>query len=336
MFLKSFNKLKSIFRKGRGDDLMDDATPVNDDEIDASKVEKRGLSMVDVKWDEETVASKDKKETSIPNIDAEEESAEISSTAGAQEDSNKGLNREIESLITQDEANVNQEAQSDTTSDSVEEQAADEEFVGDKSLQTAESAIIENAKEPTVEIIDGEKKSPKGSRWAVSAPDTDLSGNWKILVTDDFKEKYDQYLKRLGQPSLVRSVAVSIVEMTTEEVIQTDEGRSLCIKGKNLRGIWDRTLIASGSDFDGKVEQEHTRVPLVTADKEKVEAESWWEDNGTVHRSWLRGGKKYGGGDFESKRYLIDDDKLVCESQFHPQGGDKEKAVIQWIFERVG
>lgn len=179
---------------------------------------------------------------------------------------------------------------------------------------------------------------PKGERWAISSPDVDLSGKWKIVVSEDFKKDYDAYLKNLGQPSLVRSIAVSIVDMTTEEVIQTDNGRSLCIKGKNLRGVWDRTLVASGSDVDSEHGENdaHARIPLVTADKENVEAEAWWEQNGTVHRSWLRGIRKYGGGDFESRRYLADGGtKLICESEFHPQARDKENAVITWTFERV-
>lgn len=200
------------------------------------------------------------------------------------------------------------------------------------------SHVVTNGEKETMHSV-GKIELPRGNRWAVSSPDTDLSGKWKIVVTDEFKKEYDLYLKKLGQPSLVRSVAVSIVEMTTEEVIQSDSGRSLCIKGKNLRGVWDRTIISSGSDYgkDHGEGDEHTRVSLVTADKEKVEAEAWWEDHGTCHRSRLRGVKKYGGGDFESRRYLTDDGKkLVCESEFHPDLGDEEdKAIIHWTFERV-
>ena len=173
----------------------------------------------------------------------------------------------------------------------------------------------------------------------MAASGVDLSGTWKLIASDTFKKQYDSYLKNLGQPSLVRSVAVSIVEMTSEEVIQKDEGRSLCIKGKNLRGVWERTLESSGSDFETAVtDTEHTRVPLLTADKERVEAEAWWEKEGTSHISWLRGVKKYGGGDFESIRYLEDDgNKLVCESVFHPTGSAKSAkgASIRWEFIKV-
>lgn len=179
---------------------------------------------------------------------------------------------------------------------------------------------------------------PNGDRWAISAPHIDLSGNWKIVVDEKFKEEYDLYLKNLGQPSLVRSIAVSIVEMTTEEVVQGDGGRSLLIKGRNLRGVWDRTLFASGSDYDSDFDvgsQDHDQIDLITADNEKVKAEAWWEENGTVHRSYLRGLKKYGGGDFESRRYLEDGGNIfICESVFHPKDG-KEQALVTWKFQKI-
>ena len=182
-----------------------------------------------------------------------------------------------------------------------------------------------------------EHSFPEGERWAIAAPGVDLTAIWKIIVDNDFKESYDKYLKGLGQPSLVRSVAVSIVEMTTEEIIQEKEGRELCIKGKNLRGLWERTLVASGSDHekhhDGTA---HLQVPIVTADKEKVVAEAWWENDGKTHFSILKGVKKYGGGDFQSKRYLESDGNvLVCESMFIPNGSGKEIPSITWKFKRT-
>ena len=209
----------------------------------------------------------------------------------------------------------------------------------DTGNQSSAETVAISSKVSTDEVEETKtniKVKPTGDRWAISDPSVDLTGRWKILVNENFKKEYDAYLKKLGQPSLVRSIAVSIVDMTTEEVIQSNDGRSLCIKGKNLRGIWDRTLLASGSDFDVDHTdfEEHTKVALVTADNEKVEAESWWENEGSVHSSWLRGVKKYGGGDFESQRYL-DGDLLICDSKFHPRGSDKDKAIIRWTFERV-
>lgn len=186
--------------------------------------------------------------------------------------------------------------------------------------------------------VGGRKALPKGERWAIAAPGVDFTAKWKIIVDAEFKVKYDAYLKGLGQPSLVRSVAVSIVEMTIEEIIQEDEGRALCIKGKNLRGLWERTLIASGSDYEDHHEdgKDHLQVPIVTADKEKVQGEAWWEDDGKTHFSILKGVKKYGGGDFESKRYLESDGNvLVCESAFIPNGKGKERASITWKFKRT-
>jgi hypothetical protein len=153
-------------------------------------------------------------------------------------------------------------------------------------------------------------------------------------VTDEFKGQYDNYLKLLGQPSLVRSVAVSIVGLTTEETVQSAQGRELLIRGRNVRGLWERTLTASGADHVSD-EFMPLRTSIITADAEQVEAEAWWEDNGTVHRSWLRGVTKYGGGEFESKRYLEDDGNvLVCESIFHPTDPSREKAEVRWRFQR--
>jgi hypothetical protein len=175
---------------------------------------------------------------------------------------------------------------------------------------------------------------PKGARWAIAAPGIDLSGDWEVIATDEFKNEYDQYLVELGQTMLVRSVALGIIGRTTEETKQTDNGKSLLIRGRNLRGVWDRTLVASGTDI-GHDEYEPLQIPVMSADSEQVEAESWWEEEGTVHVSWLRGVTKYGGGDFESRRYLNDNgDIYVCESTFHPNDALKEPLSLTWRFRR--
>lgn len=141
-------------------------------------------------------------------------------------------------------------------------------------------------------------------------------------VLFSFKEQYDNYLAQLGQPSLVRSIALSIVGLTTEEIQQAKQGRELMIRGQNVRGVWERTLTT-----------EHKDAVVMTADGEQVETESWWEQNGTVHHSWMRGVQKYGGGSFESIRY-IKDGILVCESVFHPDDQDREKVAITWHFSK--
>lgn len=178
----------------------------------------------------------------------------------------------------------------------------------------------------------------KGDRWAVAAPGVDLSGNWTIIATDEFKKTYDRYLEMLGQPFIVRSVALSIVRLTTEETKQGNGGRTLYIHGKNARGVWERILTASGSDeTHSPANFVPDRTPIVTIDHEKVEAEAWWENHGTVHRSWIRGVSKYGGGDFEAKRYLEQGGKvLVCETTFHPFDASREKARVTWRFLRNG
>jgi len=179
-------------------------------------------------------------------------------------------------------------------------------------------------------------------RWAMAAPDVDLSGSWALITDDAFKKEYDQYLCNLGFNRITRGVACSLISRTMEETKQSEGGRKLYLNGKNPKGKWTRTLVASGyPDFHthptkkpGR-DYQHSKSFIKTADAEDVSAEAWWEDRGTVHRSWLRGGTKYGGGDFESLRYLKNDGSvLVCKSIFHPKDLSKPDAVVTWRFKR--
>mmetsp|Transcript_20244 Transcript_20244/g.46879 ORF Transcript_20244/g.46879 Transcript_20244/m.46879 type:complete len:185 (+) Transcript_20244:729-1283(+) len=175
---------------------------------------------------------------------------------------------------------------------------------------------------------------PRGDRWAVAK--VDLSGNWKLVETDEFKVEYEEYLRRLGKIALFRSIALSFIGWTTEETRQSNEGRSLHIVGKNPRGVWERTLLASGATT-GESDFTPLRHATVTGENEPVEAESWWEQGGTVHRSWMRGVTKYGGGDFESVRYLEQNGKVyVCESTFHHAQEGLEDARVTFRFLREG
>jgi hypothetical protein len=181
---------------------------------------------------------------------------------------------------------------------------------------------------------------PIGDRWAISAPDIDLSGKWELIITKEFKKEYDIYLGRLGQPKLVRSVALSppVIGKTFEELIQTDSGRSLFIHGVNIRGTWDRTLVASGTSLKDN-DFIPLQVPITTVDSEPVEAESWWEDQGRVHISYLRGVTMYGGGSFASRRYFEEkneDEDVVyaCESSFVFNDTKKEPNSLTWRFHR--
>ncbi|VEU34773.1 unnamed protein product [Pseudo-nitzschia multistriata] len=200
---------------------------------------------------------------------------------------------------------------------------------------TSQPTIIKAASESVTAVV----TQPKGDRWAVASPDVDLSGKWELIVTNEFKEHYDRYLERLGQPKIVRSVALSgpVIGQTMEELIQIDCGRSLLIRGKNIRGTWDRTLVASGTT---KYEDEYT--PLIetirTVDGEQVKSEAWWESEGTVHISWMRGVTMYGGGSFFSRRYFEEmegETVYVCDSSFVFNDPDKEDNSLTWRFRRM-
>lgn len=184
-----------------------------------------------------------------------------------------------------------------------------------------------------------EMRAHAHERWAMSAPTVDLSGEWTLVADEKFKRDYDTYLKQLGFNGISRRVACSLIGRTTEVTKQYDNGRKLYLKGTNPKGAWERTLTASGYP-DFQTEQDdflHLKTSIKTADSEDVSAEAWWEDCGTKHRSWLRGGSKYGGGDHESLRYLDERSNgsiLVCESTFHPKDASKKRACVTWRFQR--
>lgn len=215
--------------------------------------------------------------------------------------------------------------------------AAITEEIEDKTVKEENPAPSPKATDDSVAA------APKGDRWAISAPGVDLSGKWELIVTNEFKKKYDKYLERLGQPRIVRSVALSapVIGQTMEELFQTEDGESLRIRGKNVRGTWDRTLVASGTTLS---EDDYTplKSSIPTVDQELVEAEAWWEEEGKVHVSYMRGVTMYGGGSFVSRRYLEendgDDEESVvyaCDSAFEFNDPKKEPNQLTWRFRRM-
>ena len=222
------------------------------------------------------------------------------------------------------------------------------------------------------------------------------NGKWNVHLSDQFLNQYDTYLQHLGQPYLVRSIAKNIIGGTTEETsilpsVDDDScAPSIILRTINARGVWERTLVASDvieiksssvaaerKDIRSIVDilsnytypKSSINTTVVTADNERVTAEARWiiaiNDSDTVrsrklyHHSWLRGVTKYGGGDFESIRYLEEqpsynnntddnDDNhhdhpsqkssivLVCHSTFHPSNPQqRELARVTWRFRRI-
>jgi hypothetical protein len=63
-------------------------------------------------------------------------------------------------------------------------------------------------------------KADVHERWAVSAANVDLSGEWSLIVNEAFVQEYDVYLKQLGIGKFIRKVACSVIGRTTETVKQ--------------------------------------------------------------------------------------------------------------------
>lgn len=204
----------------------------------------------------------------------------------------------------------------------------------------------DNSKAPTVPR---NLALPEGYRWATSHPNINFTGKWVLIVTDEFKQLYKQYLTAMGYNALVRKVASSMIGRTKEETIHfndddiTDKdgyepARKFRIRSINPKGVWDRTYISSGESSSKEF------TPLVTSIKtangDAAQQESWWEKNGSVHKSYICNTPQ---GDFESLRYFEEGSNqsvLVCDSIVYAvnksKGNIKEKAgEIVWRFKRV-
>lgn len=181
----------------------------------------------------------------------------------------------------------------------------------------------------TTELISTELESSKALETPTESPPsiistTDLSGTWKPKVTNQFKSEYDEYLLNCSQPFMFRKVIVNGIAFQ-KEIIQ-QHGNDLQITATNPAGNWDRTLVYNET------------LSIKDPDGDLVTVESAWEDEGKVHRSWLRNKPRVHGGVFDTRRYLDSDvDELVCESQFIPATGSEDRfkfGHVIWRFER--
>jgi hypothetical protein len=208
--------------------------------------------------------------------------------------------------------------------------------------------IVQKTKEEKVgALLDAEEsivtsehqKVPNGPRWAIPASHTNLSGAWKPIVTAQFKKDYDSYLLNCNQNFVFRQLIVNGMGLQKEYITQKQQGRELDIFATNPAGNWNRTLVTSGADSDQDV-FEPMNVTMRDPDGDMVEVEAWWEEGGTVHKSWLRGKPRVQGGEFETARYLESKDVLICDSKFHPSptapASKKFRfAHIVWRFQRI-
>lgn len=190
------------------------------------------------------------------------------------------------------------------------------------------------------------------SRRTQSASHVNLSGTWKPIVTERFKKEYDTYLSNCCQPYLYRKLLVNGIVFQKEHICQLNDGRELMIIATNPVGDWNRTLLTSSLDAP-------TNVTIRDPDGDTVYIEAYWINNGTKHKSILRGKPNVMGGYFETVRYLEQkqqrggssnsndnndkerEDVLICESKFYPpstslHGKSKEfnYGQVVWRFER--
>jgi hypothetical protein len=187
---------------------------------------------------------------------------------------------------------------------------------------------------------------PKGPRWAMAHPSIDLTGTWAPMIDSEFQSLYGKYLENCGTSLVFRQLCLNFARVTRERIDQVEQGRLLHLHGQSPAGGWKRTLISSGADHDQET-FEPLQAEFLDPDKEMVQVEAWWEEQGTVHKSWLRNKPGVAGGEFESTRYLKTNPtdgtvELICESIFHPAEHDRNNpssrfkpGFVRWRYRRV-
>ena len=148
------------------------------------------------------------------------------------------------------------------------------------------------------------------ARSALPATDVDLSGIWKPIITPQFIRDYDRYLQHCGEGLFFRKALLAAMGLAHE--VYQQEGTQLSITSKSAVTSWQRVLVSSSDASDPVISW--FRDP----DGDTVHVEAWWQADGTVHTSRLRGKPRVHGGTFVSQRYLESPDVLICESTFHP------------------
>eukprot|EP00585_Thalassiosira_rotula_P011245 CAMPEP_0196159584 /NCGR_PEP_ID=MMETSP0910-20130528/46394_1 /TAXON_ID=49265 /ORGANISM="Thalassiosira rotula, Strain GSO102" /LENGTH=339 /DNA_ID=CAMNT_0041424507 /DNA_START=500 /DNA_END=1516 /DNA_ORIENTATION=- len=182
------------------------------------KDESTSSSEVTIEEEKEESLQEEVAITEVENIAAAEEEVEIESNDAVDEQTAVVVEQE-----TENEAEHVSEAVSELTTTAT-----------DDATTTSSDDIAET-----------DTTTDTTPRRATSHTNVDLTGNWTLLVDDAFTTQYDEYLRKLGQPMLVRTVALTVIGSTKEETVQTDDGASLFIRGMNVRGSWERTLEAS-------------------------------------------------------------------------------------------
>ncbi|KAL3906834.1 MAG: hypothetical protein SGILL_009116 [Bacillariaceae sp.] len=199
----------------------------------------------------------------------------------------------------------------------------------------------------------------------------DLSGTWKPIVTYDFLEAYDNFLKACGESYWMRKLLVNAVSMQTQQVRQYGQGKRLEIVDIHPMARWNRTIVASGmnlSPLHQRYGYEEYVNTMIDPQGNEMVITAHWCNNGTVHKSALKTSKRrLQDAWLETNRFLTkvasstEDDVepetglnavssdsqsseyiLVCESIFHPppasasnENGNLRPASIVWKYERV-
>jgi len=104
-----------------------------------------------------------------------------------------------------------------------EDSVANESTISDEILLSNNETSLEDTDDTNSSSDDG----TSSSRSSNAADNVNLSGTWRPIVTPEFKEEYDEYLKNCSQSYMFRKIAVNGISLQKEIFRQLNDGIDL-------------------------------------------------------------------------------------------------------------
>ena len=109
----------------------------------------------------------------------------------------------------------------------VDECTDDEDSVASNESTVSDEILLSNNETLPEDTKSADDISVSSSRSSKAADNVNLSGTWRPIVTPEFKEEYDEYLKNCSQSYMFRKIAVNGISLQKEIFRQLNDGVDL-------------------------------------------------------------------------------------------------------------
>jgi len=103
----------------------------------------------------------------------------------------------------------------------------DEDSVASNESTISDEILLSNNETLPEDTKSADDISVSSSRSSKAADNVNLSGTWRPIVTPEFKEEYDEYLKNCSQSYMFRKIAVNGISLQKEIFRQLNDGIDL-------------------------------------------------------------------------------------------------------------